>query len=163
MISLVDGDLYQWDTGRIVRIINDSDVVVHEVHFTTQNMDFAYVVETYVEDNNVYCAIPNILLQQYMKISCYEVRKNSGGEESISATVLPVIKRNKPEDYVYTEIEKFSYKALENRIEEIESTLETLSTGEEAIVALSEVGLIEPIASNTGAIYINQNGNILTL
>lgn len=33
MISLVGGELYQWDTGRIVRVVPDENVKVHEVHF----------------------------------------------------------------------------------------------------------------------------------
>lgn len=121
MISLVGGELYQWDTGRVVQVTNGSDVVVHEVHFTTRSMDFAYVVRTYEEDGEIYCAIPNAILQQYKSISCYEVCENSSGEQSISTTVLNVIKRNRPDDYVYTEPERLAFKQLENRIDDLEN------------------------------------------
>ena len=82
MISLVGGELYQWDTGRIVKVIPDSDVIVHEVHFSTKAMDFAYVVKTYIENSVTYCAIPNIILQQSNRVLCYEVCENSDGEEN---------------------------------------------------------------------------------
>ena len=120
MVTLVEGNLYQWDTGRVVQIDPDSGYVIHEVHFTTKKMDFAYVAKTYIENGNTYCKIPNILLQQYYDIYCYEVRENADGEESVSTSVFKVIKRNRPADYIYTETEKFTYKELEHRVKALE-------------------------------------------
>ena len=120
MISLVGGDLYQWDIGRTIVIQPETDIVVHEVHFTHKKMDFAYVVNTYTEDGVTYCSIPNIILQQGQSIICYEVCKNDDGEETVLSTTFKVIKRNKPEDYIYTEIELKSLDDLLIRIEELE-------------------------------------------
>lgn len=120
MISLVGGELYQWDTGRTIVIQPETDIVVHEVHFTHKKMDFAYVVNTYTEDGVTYCSIPNIILQQGQSIICYEVCKNDDGEETVLSTTFKVIKRNKPEDYIYTEIELKSLDDLLIRIEELE-------------------------------------------
>lgn len=128
MVTLIDGDLYQWDTGRVVLVEPDSGYSIHEVHFTTKKMEFAYVVKTYDKDGATYCAVPNILLQQYQDIICYEVRENDDGEESVSTTTFDVIKRNRPVDYVYTEPEKYTYKELENRIEKLESDFEEVKT-----------------------------------
>lgn len=86
MISLVGGELYQWDTGRIVRVVPDENVKVHEVHFSTKRMDYAYVLKTYIVDGVTYCAIPNIILQQSNRLLCYEVCENSDGEETIANT-----------------------------------------------------------------------------
>ena len=36
MATLVDGDLYQWDTGRVVLVDPDSEYTIHEVHFSTK-------------------------------------------------------------------------------------------------------------------------------
>lgn len=137
MVTLIGGDLYQWDTGRTVFIAPDSGYNVHEVHFTTKKMDYAYVVKTYIENGGTYCAIPNILLQQYQDIICYEVRENDAGEESISTTTFDVVKRNRPVDYVYTEPEKYTYKELENRVQILEDNLEDLkaSVDEAAVLA----------------------------
>lgn len=128
MITLIDGDLYQWDTGRVVLIEPDLDYIIHEVHFTTKKMDYAYVVKTYNENGSTYCAIPNILLQQYQHIICYEVRENDEGEESTSSVELKVIKRNRPLDYVYTEPEKYTYKELENRLDKVDEEIKELKS-----------------------------------
>lgn len=121
MIQLIGDELYQWDTGRIVQI--ESDSPIHEVHFTTRQMDFAYVVETYNEGENTYCAIPNVILQSSQKIYCYAVKQNSDGEETVSTTVLSVNKRNRPDDYVYTEPERLAFKELEQRIDDMAKTV----------------------------------------
>lgn len=123
MITLIDGDLYQWDTGRVVLVEPDSGYTIHEVHFTNKKMDFAYVVNTYVEDDATYCKIPNILLQQQYSLICYEVRQNSSGEESVSKTTFAINKRNRPEDYIYTEDEKYRYEKIEEQIAELETDL----------------------------------------
>lgn len=150
MVTLIGGDLYQWDTGRIVFITPDSGYTVHEVHFTTKKMDYAYVVKTYVENGGTYCAIPNILLQQYQDVICYEVRENDSGEESISTTTFDVVKRNRPVDYVYTEPEKYTYKELENRIKVLEDSLEDVKTAsDEAAVLANKAHELAEAAQNT--------------
>ena len=122
MLSLVGGELYQWDTGRIVKVVPDEDVIVHEVHFSTKRMDYAYVLKTYTEDGVVYCAIPNIILQQTSRLLCYEVCENSDGEETIAEATFNINKRNRPEDYVYTEQEHCTVIALENRLTNVEES-----------------------------------------
>lgn len=122
MLSLVGGELYQWDTGRIVKVVPDEDVTVHEVHFSTKRMNYAYVLKTYAEDGVTYCAIPNIILQQTSRLLCYEVCENSDGEETIAEATFNINKRNRPEDYVYTEQEHFTVVALENRLTKVEES-----------------------------------------
>ena len=154
MVTLLDGDLYQWDTGRVVLIDPSSGYDVHEVHFTNRKMDFAYVARTYSKDGNTYCAIPNILLQQYYDIYCYEVRDNSDGEESISTTIFQVIKRNRPLDYVYTEPEKYTYKELEERIEKLEASFEEVKTiADEASVLANEAYTMAESAQVTASSF----------
>ena len=152
MVTLLDGDLYQWDTGRVVLIDPRMENEVKEVHFTNRKMDFAYVARTYSKDGNTYCAIPNILLQQYYDIYCYEVRDNSDGDESISTTIFKVIKRNRPLDYVYTEPEKYTYKELEERIANLESALEEVkTTADEASVLANEAYTMAETAQTTAS------------
>lgn len=124
MITLVGGNLYQWDTGRVVSIVSENGSVIHEVHFTTASMNFAYVVKTQVKSDTTYCPIPNILLQQYSDIYCYEVKENCNGEESVSTKILPVQKRNRPEDYIYTEPERITLEGLQDQIDAIGEILE---------------------------------------
>lgn len=169
MITLIDGELYQWDTGRVVLIEPDNGYTIHEVHFTTKKMEYAYVVKTYDKDETTHCAIPNILLQQYHDIICYEVRENDNGEESTSSTTFKINKRNRPVDYVYTEPEIFTYKELKNRIEEVESSYENLKVSVDETTALAnEARTIAEAAQATANssirsinnIFPDENGNI---
>lgn len=150
MITLIDGDLYQWDTGRVVLVEPDSGYIIHEVHFTTKKMDFAYVVKTYEKNGAIYCAIPNILLQQYQDLVCYEVRENDAGEESTSSTTFDIIRRNRPDDYVYTEPEKYTYKELEKRVGQLEESLEEIAiSSNEATAIANEAHEIAEAAQTT--------------
>lgn len=124
MLNLIDGDLYQWDTGRTVSVQKGLNYKVSEVHFTTTAMNSAYVVNTYEEDGSTYCQIPDVILQQYQDIYCYEVKKNRNGEESVSVTVFSIQKRNKPEDYVYTEQDKVAISDLLDKVDGVMELIE---------------------------------------
>lgn len=110
MIEVIGGNLFQWDTGRVIRINTDTNI--HEVHFTTKDMAYAYVVSTYEKDGAVYCGIPNILLQQEKSLICYEITNTDGGEMTVAEKTLALHKRNKPQDYVYTEDELKNFDRL---------------------------------------------------
>lgn len=154
MVTLLDGDLYQWDTGRVVQIDPDSDYDIHEVHFATRKMDFAYVVKTYSENGNTYCKIPNILLQQYYDIYCYEVRENEDGEESTSTTIFKITKRNRPLDYIYTDPEKYTYKELEERVKNLEDAFEEVKSASiEASTLANEAYAMAETANATASSF----------
>lgn len=110
MIEVIGGNLFQWDTGRVAQVNTDADI--HEVHFTTKDMTYAYVVSTYEKDGAVYCEIPNILLQQEKSLICYEVTTTDGGEMTVAETTLALHKRNKPQDYAYTQDELKNFDRL---------------------------------------------------
>lgn len=166
MITLIGGDLYQWDTGRVVLVGHDSGYTIQEVHFTTKKMEYAYVAKTYESGNNTYCAIPNILLQQYWDIYCYEVRENEAGEESISTTIFSVTKRNRPVDYVYTEPEKYTYKQLEERVKKLEASIaEAKTASDEAALLANEAYTLAEETKNAMVRSVNnnfpdENGNV---
>ena len=110
MIEVIGGDLFQWDTGRVAQVNTDADI--HEVHFTTKDIPYAYVVSTYEKGGAVYCEIPNILLQQEKNLMCYEVTKTDGGEMTVAEKTLALHKRNKPQDYAYTQNELKNFDRL---------------------------------------------------
>lgn len=124
MVKLIGGDLYQWDTGRIAVVRPDTDAVIHEVHFTNKNMSYAYVVSTYEKDGVVLVAIPNAILQQENNVICYEITKTDSGEMTVAQTDLTMHKRNKPQDYAYTEGELKNFDRLETLIPSKLSQLE---------------------------------------
>lgn len=154
MLSLVGGELYQWDTGRIVKVVPDEDVTVREVHFSTKRMDYAYVLKTYTEDGVTYCAIPNIILQQTGRLLCYEVCENSDGEETIAEATFNITKRNRPEDYVYTEQEHFTVVLLENRLAKVEGALAQIGSQLNSYVKKTEI----PVDGTT--IKLNDEGEL---
>lgn len=122
MIKVINGKLFQWDTGRVVQV--NSDVDIHEVHFTTKDMTYAYVVSTYEKDETTYCEIPNVILQQEKSLICYEVTKVDDCERTVSETILTVNRRNKPDGYIYTEDELKNFDRLEKLIPKKLSDLE---------------------------------------
>lgn len=114
MITIRDGDVYQWDSGRQIEV--DSDVC--EVHFASCNSKDAYVT---VPVDGV-CNIPNILLQTGEDFVIYAVCQKDECEQTVEHLRVWVKGRAKPSDYVYTEIEVFDYKELEERIKQLEQS-----------------------------------------
>ena len=110
MIEVIGGNLFQWDTGSVAQVNIDANI--HEVHFTTKDMTYAYVVSTYEKGGTVYCEIPNILLQQEKSLICYEVTNTGSGEMTVAETTLALHKRNKPQDYAYTQDELKNFDRL---------------------------------------------------
>lgn len=110
-INVVDGDLYQWDTGRRIEIISNESFV-KEVHFSNSDKDVALVVTTYEENGSVYVNIPNILLQKSLPIKLYLTTT----ERTIKRFMLTVYARAKPDSYVYTETEILNYNNLNERL-----------------------------------------------
>ena len=119
VINLIGGLLYQWDTGRKVKIVPRDGITVDEVHISNGLQD-ALIVEPYVEEGEIYANIPNILLQAKRDVSVYVVMYNESGEQTVCSRPLVVNGREKPADYVYTEVELKNYEALEKRITVLE-------------------------------------------
>lgn len=101
MIELVGNELYQWDSGRQVRIIPRYGETVSCVHFNN-----GYMV-TPTKTNGISVAnIPNILLQQGgYNITVYAVSVSESSIETTESCQFYVKKKTKPNDYVYTETE----------------------------------------------------------
>ena len=139
MIEVLNGKLYQWDVGRQVKV--DSDVC--EVHFASCNSKNAYVT---VPVNGV-ANIPNVLLQNGEYIVIYAVCENDSCEQTVEYIREWINQRPKPDDYVYTETEVFSYKQLEERIKLLED-----NSGSSGGSGVSDVLV-------NGASIIDKNGN----
>lgn len=129
MLIVFGGDLYQWDTGRFFQIIPKSNTEICAVHFSTNSMPVALVVEPHVNpDGSLYCMLPDLLLQQGETILGYEVSRNlNDGTETISVQSFPVIKRNRPQDYVYTEDD---IKRWDDLIDEVRSEFDRMANEE---------------------------------
>ena len=145
MIKLIGEQLYQWDTGRSVEITSAD---VNEVHFSNCRRSEALVVEAIVTENLITAPIPNILLQENQPIRTYAVIKDSlGCEQTVDFGRLEITERERPADYVYTEVEIKNYDALEARIKALEEN----GGGSGGSVDLTEIEAdIEELQSEVG-------------
>lgn len=102
-----EGRLTQWDKDRKVIVTGFEGGA--EVHFASPGDDHgAYVVE--LTDGEA--AVPNILLTMAGVINVYVYP----ADRTVFAAALPVMAREKPDDYIYTETEVLSYKTLDEKI-----------------------------------------------
>lgn len=143
MIKLVkhekDNGLYQWDTGRKVRLTDES-LSIAEVHFSNIYSPEALIVEPNADGT---ADIPNILLQYSVELAIYSVLKNADGEQTIYETRMSVRKRAKPSDYVYTETEVKNWDALERRVKELEDNQASDEVIKEAVESYLEKNPVE--------------------
>ena len=122
MIRVVDGPLYQWESGRKIEIELPEGITINEVHFAKEDEDVALVTKPYEEDGALLADIPNIHLQTHTKIRVYLFcRDGENGRTIPGGGILTVIPRAKPDDYIYTETETLCYQALEERIAGLEN------------------------------------------
>ena len=117
-MSTVNGDLYQWDTGRQIKIQIPGGCTVQEMHFENPQGETAYVVMV----NDGVANIPNIVLQVAGVLVAYAVVTDANDRQTIMDASFTVIERQKPDDYVYTEEELKTYTALANRVSALEDT-----------------------------------------
>lgn len=115
--------LYQWDTGQRLLITGanagdraDWIMADHEPLST----------RLYQDRNLTYTDIPNILLQTSGSILVYIYSTVADTGETVACSVLRVLPRPKPEDYIYTETEVETWSALNERMNDLVSQVESL-------------------------------------
>ena len=114
-------ELWQWDTGRQIKITPGENAIVDEVHFSNAYSKDALVVKPQVNtQGNIVADIPNILLWQVFPINIYVVMEFPNGKGTIYEEQLKINPRKKPSDYAYTETEILNYLDLEKRIKALE-------------------------------------------
>ena len=112
-ITIADGRgaLWQWDTGRRVKI-TDGDGV-KQVHY--QNKCFGRSVDVDVGDDGT-AIIPDELLQDWHPLTAYAyVTDDAGGYTKVQVD-FAVHKRARPSDYVYTPTERAGFDRLRAEI-----------------------------------------------
>lgn len=118
MFRIYDGreEFYQWDLDR--KLIVD-DEAVNQVHYCNRTSDCSLVCEVRTEGNLRVVDVPNIILQTDWKVHAYAYDVNYTKHEEL----FNIVKRTKPEDYVYTETEVLNYNTLLERIDEIDENI----------------------------------------
>lgn len=125
-ITIADGRgaLWQWDTGRRVKITDG--VGVKQIHY--QNRCFGRSVDVDVGDDGT-AIIPDELLQDYHTLTAYAyVTDDAGGYTKVQQD-FAVYKRARPADYVYTPTEHAGFDRLRAEIGDLDDlTTEDRST-----------------------------------
>lgn len=110
---------YQWDLNQ--QITSTSLKVGDEIHFFNSKQPTALVVIAYELDGKVVADVPNILLQSSQPIAVYRYITNGETAHTVEEYRFNVIQRARPDDYIYTETEVLTYKALDERITKLEN------------------------------------------
>lgn len=115
MFKIYDGrsQFYQWDLDRKL-IVEDKSI--NQVHFCNRTGECSLVREVYDAEGLRLVDVPNVLLQTDWRINVYGYDVNYTKHNDC----FEVIKRSKPDDYVYTEEEVNHWEDLEARVDEIE-------------------------------------------
>lgn len=151
-ITIADGRgaLWQWDTGRRVKI-TDGDGV-KQIHY--QNRCFGCSVDVDVEDDGT-AIIPAELLQDWHPLTAYAYITDDTGAYTMVQQDFIVHKRAKPAGYVYTPTEQMTLQTIQRQI----GDLAGLTTGEKTnlVEAINEVAR----SGGGGTKYQIGNGLIL--
>lgn len=157
--SIIGTPLYQWETGRQVKVVPLRGMRVDSVHFSNYGDSTALVVKPKEKDGVFIADVPNILLCDAQNIVVYSVNVSEDKVETLRECVFPVQKRAKPSDYVYTEVEILNYETLEKRIKAIEESgvsEEQLAKAVEAYLSKNPVGV--PLGGKEGQ-YLRKKSN----
>lgn len=146
-ISVIDGALYQWDTGRKIRITPRTGQSVDFVHYSN-----GMVAEVSADGSGVIAPIPNILLQTAQNFTVYTVIVSADGTRTIYDCTLPIRPKQKPDGYVYTETEVMTWEYFNKRLTDLEG--EGLAN---AVAAYLEENPVEAGATAEEAAQIQQN------
>lgn len=125
-ITIADGRgaLWQWDTGRRVKI-TDGDV--KQVHY--QNRCFGRSVDVDVGDDGT-AIIPDELLQDWHPLTAYAYVTDDTGAYTMVQQDFIVHKRAKPAGYVYTLTDQMTLQTIQRQI----GDLDTLTTEDKSTI-----------------------------
>lgn len=150
-ITIADGRgaLWQWDTGRRVRVDDNS---VKQVHY--QNRCFGRSVDVDVGTDGT-AIIPDELLQDWHPLTAYAYITDDTGAYTMVQQDFIVHKRAKPAGYVYTPTEHAGFDRLRSEI----GDLDDLATEDKSTI----VAAINEAARSGGGGTKYQIGNGLIL
>ena len=95
----VSDTLTQWDYGQLLRIEDIPEVESAEIHFTCKGKRNALIIEADIVDGTATAKIPDELLMEGEEIQAYIYAMTSDSGKTIYTVIIPVKRREKPEDY----------------------------------------------------------------
>lgn len=137
-------ELWQWDLDRQVKIRTTEAIT--RVDFAQEGVEPALPVDVEEFDGYFIANVPNIQLQETKNITVY-VKKDGA---TIGSWKYPIVKREKPSDYVYTETEIRSFDKLAQELRErIDGEV-----ADSVVAYLKENGLINPTTAKIGEVTL---------
>lgn len=135
-ITIADrrGALWQWDTGRRVRVDDSS---VKQVHY--QNKCFGRSVDVDVGADGT-AIIPDELLQDYHTLTAYAYVTDDAGAYTMVQQDFAVYKRAKPAGYVYTPTDQMTLQTIQRQIGDLAGL--TTEAKDTLVAAINEVALM---------------------
>lgn len=143
-MTLTDGrgELYQWDTGRTLTV---DDATVTQVHF--QNRAYGRTIDVDVKDGTA--IIPDELLQKAGELRVYAFSGTAESGFTKVERVLNIVRRNKPNDYMYTPTEQKSLEGLQKQIGNLSDLKTDAKT--DIVAAINETATAGQTLGLTGA------------
>lgn len=131
-ISIADGrgTLWQWDTGRRLRVGSGVD----QVHY--QNKGFGLSVDVNVGTDGT-AIIPDELLQDCHTLTAYAYVTDDTGAYTMVQRDFAVHKRAKPAGYVYTPTDQMTLQTIQRQIGDLADL--TTTAKENLVAAINEV------------------------
>lgn len=101
LVNLRVTNLFQWDVNQVIKIIGlEFDENPIEVHFCNKKSTSAVVVNSTAPANgSVLANIPNALLKEPYDIVAYVYQTDGSTRATTNTITIPVVKRQKPNDY----------------------------------------------------------------
>lgn len=145
--------LYQWELNQ--RVLLDGFKPGTRVEFSARNdcKNSALPVFAYEENGHVYAPIPNILLQAAGYIRVY-VSPSAGENQKPQEKDIRVIRREKPDDYIYTETPISSIEDKMDKYWGEENTGMSLVVGNDGYVSLSKTGKLVAEHDGKGNVFV---------
>ena len=111
MMYIYDGRecFYQWDKHQKITSLDFK--VGDEIHFVNASDSTALVVLTYEYNGKIVANVPNILLEKTYPIIAYRYVCANDSNYTTERHQFDVLKRQKPDPYVYEETETYTIKA----------------------------------------------------
>lgn len=133
-ISIADGRgaLWQWDTGRRVKITDGNGV--KQVHY--QNKYFGRSVDVDVGADGT-AIIPDELLQDWHTLTAYAYVTDDTGAYTMVQQDFAVHKRAKPAGYVYTPTDQMTLQTIQRQIGDLAGL--TTAAKDTLVAAINEV------------------------
>lgn len=171
-IKLENGQLYCWQWEINQRLIIDT-LEGYEIENLSCKMGILkdkigiVEVEIYKENEIIFLNIPDILLQYEGLIEVWIQTNLEFSSITLAHWRFRVKKREKPEDYIYTDTDVLTWQELDKRITVLEENSSTLpgdiqiTTDDEIIEMLAQVDMLPVVTDEDGSILADENENIL--